>query len=188
MATEQKFEIYGLKETLDLFRQLQDEIGDKKARSKVLLPALKEAMKPVLYAAKNMAASNESNLLQNSLMIMAKRPNARDRKSIYITSTDTVVCFVTTKPIPKKLKTKFRDTTARTSQSEEEYNKQRRAFYEANGYHYDARAVANEFGTAKRPAKPFLRPALEYQAQNVTTLLGMILKRKIEQYRSKNAK
>ena len=31
-----------------VFRELADEIGDKKANSKILIPAVRESMKPVL--------------------------------------------------------------------------------------------------------------------------------------------
>ena len=48
------------------------------------------------------------------------------------------------------------------------------------------RSAANEFGTAKMAAQPFLRTSLESQAQAVSATLGQILKQKIEQYRSRN--
>ena len=68
-----------------------------------------------------------------------------------------------------------------------EIRSEAKKFYGAHNIFYDARAVVNEFGTANRPAKPYLRPALEGQAEFVADLLGQILKQKIEKYRSKTA-
>jgi len=47
-----KFAVNGLKETLDAFKEFQEQFGDKDAKSKVLIPAVREAMKPVLAMAK----------------------------------------------------------------------------------------------------------------------------------------
>ena len=69
-----KFEVEGLKETLEAFTQLQNEIGDKDAKSKVLIPAVRDAMKPVLAMAKAMAPK-DTGLLERSLYITARRPS-----------------------------------------------------------------------------------------------------------------
>mgnify|MGYP003338519765 CR=1 FL=1 len=67
-----------------------------------------------------------------------------------------------------------------------EYKRARKAYFAEQGYLADGRAAANEFGTAKMAAQPFLRTSLESQAQAVSATLGQILKQKIEQYRSRN--
>lgn len=176
-----KFQITGLKETLQVFQDLENEIGDKKARSKVLIPAVKEAMKPVLAMAKGSApydnSSNHSGVhLRDTLTIVGRKPTKNDKKSRYVTQTDTVIAIVTTKPIPKKLK----------KQTVGMNKKERKNFYTASGVIYDGRAVANEFGTAKMAGHPFMRPALESQVLTVSARLGEILKQKIEQYKAKN--
>jgi hypothetical protein len=56
---------------------------------------------------------------------------------------------------------------------------------EFRGFKSDARAVAQEFGTSNVPAQPYLRPALESNAQSTVNRLATILKRRIEQYRAK---
>jgi hypothetical protein len=60
---------------------------------------------------------------------------------------------------------------------------QKKKFYASKNALYDARAVANEFGTANMPAQPFMRVSLESQSSMVATRLGEILRQKIEQYR-----
>lgn len=196
-----KFEITGLKETLEIFKILEDEIGDKTARSKVLIPAVKEAMKPVLNMAKALSPVDTS-ALKNTLTISARRPTKKDKKSKYINEGDMVVAIVTTKNIPKKLKNAFKESHAdlinsasmfdKGSKNRNDLNKiissKKRKFFAEKGMPYDARAVANEFGTANMPAKPFMRPAMESQAMTVSNSLGNIIKQKIEQYRSKSLK
>jgi HK97 gp10 family phage protein len=176
-----KFAINGLSETLEVFRLLEEEIGDKKARSKVLIPAAKEAMKTVLTAAKKDAPYDDSPdhtglHLKNSLSIFARRPTRNDKRSLYVSKTDSVIAMVTTKPIPKKLK----------KQTVGMKRKEAKKFYASKGIIYDGRAIANEFGTAKMAAQPFMRPALESNAGIVISRLGEILKQKIEQYKAKN--
>lgn len=173
MATT--FEITGLKETLQVFQDLENEIGDKKARSKVLIPSVREAMKPVLTMAKSLSPK-DTGLLERTLTIVGRRPSHNDKKSKYITKSDAVIAIVTTKPIPKKLK---KQTVGMTKS-------ERKKFYESKNRIYDARAVANEFGTANMSAKPFMRISLESQSSMVAAKLGEILRQKIEQYRAKN--
>ena len=169
------FEITGLQETLQLFQDLEGEIGDKRARSKVLIPAVKEAMKPVLSMAKGLSPK-DTGLLAQSLITVARRPTNKDKKSKYINNSDSAIAIVTTKPIPKKLK----------QQSSGMSRGEKKKFYASKGSLYDARAIANEFGTAKMAANPFMRVSLESQAALVATKLGEIIKQKIEKYRSKS--
>jgi len=175
------FEITGLKETLAVFQQLQNEIGDKQGKSKILIPAVKMAMKPVLSMAKSLApydnsAGHQGVHLRDTLSIVGRKPTNKDMKSKYIKKTDTVIAIVTSKKIPAKLK------KAGKSMSKE----QRKIFYHSMNQLTDGRAAFNEFGTAKMAGKPFMRPSMETQASNVAISLGEILKQKIENYRSKN--
>jgi HK97 gp10 family phage protein len=189
------FQITGMKETLEVFQLLENEIGDKKARSKVLIPAVKEAMKPVLVMAKSTAPYDDSTNhlgvhLRDTLTIVGRKPTRNDKKSKYINQTDTVIAIVTSRPIPKKLKTEMWESTKHLykgkGEDNKEFNKARKNFYLSKGSIYDGRAMFQEFGTARMSARPFMRPALESQAISVSTKLGEILKNKIEQYRSKN--
>ena len=177
MATISKFEITGMQDTLQVFQDLANEIGDKKATSKVLIPAVREAMRPVLAAAKILVPKGDTKLLVDSLIIRAKRPNSKDKKSNYVKNSDMVIATVSTKPISKKHKKEFKAKNNTVTKKE---------FYESKGYFYDARAVAMEFGTKDVAPKPYLRPALESQSNAVAMKLGEIIKNKIEKYKAKN--
>tara|TARA_R110000868_G_scaffold169212_1_gene404167 strand:+ start:138 stop:611 length:474 start_codon:yes stop_codon:yes gene_type:complete len=141
-----------------VFRELADEIGDKKANSKILIPAVREAMKPVLAKARTDAPVDTGGL-KRSLQVEARRPNRRDKRSKYIANTDTVISLVTTAPGKKLAKL---------------------------GIKSDARAIAQEFGTAKHPAHPYLRVALESQSTSVVNNLAQILARRIDKYKKAN--
>ena len=141
-----------------VFRELADEIGDKKATSKILIPAVREAMKPVLAKARTDAPVDTGGL-KRSLQVEARRPNRKDKRSKYITNTDTVISLVTTAPGKKLAKL---------------------------GIKSDARAIAQEFGTARNPAHPYLRAALESQSTSVVNNLAGILARRIDKYKKAN--
>jgi len=141
-----------------VFRELADEIGDKKANSKILVPAVREAMKPVL--AKAIAeAPEDTGGLKRSLQVEARRPNRKDKRSKYIASTDTVISLVTTASGKKLAKL---------------------------GIKSDARAMAQEFGTARNPKHSYLRVALESESQNTVKTLAEILARRIDKYKKAN--
>ena len=141
-----------------VFRELADEIGDKKANSKILIPAVRESMKPVLAKARADAPVDTGGL-KRSLQVEARRPNRNDKRSKYIASTDTVISLVTTAPGKKLAKL---------------------------GIKSDARAIAQEFGTARNPAHPYLRAALESQSTSVVNNLAGILARRIDKYKKAN--
>lgn len=197
---ESRFEVKGLKETLEAFTQLQNEIGDKDAKSKVLIPAARDAMKPVLAMAKAMVPK-DTGLLERSLYVTARRPTKKDMKSRYVSPKDSVISIVSTRPIPKKLKKefysqshignylnelgKYKKNSSERNAIYKKIKKEKKNFYESKNAFYDARGIANEFGTANMSANPFMRSSLESQAQSVSTLLGQILKLRIESYKPK---
>ena len=148
------FKLEGIGSVHAAFEELANEIGDKKATSKILVPAVREAMKPVLAKARANAPVDTGGL-KRSLQVEARRPNRKDKRSKYIVSTDTVISLVTTAPGKKLAKM---------------------------GIASDARAIAQEFGTARNPAQPYLRTALESQSTSVVNDLAKILARRIDQY------
>lgn len=140
--------------------QMERDFGYKEVESKVLVPAVREAMRPVLMAARGLVPK-DTGALARSLQIEARRPNSKDKRSRYIKDSDVVVAAITTAPGKKLAKM---------------------------GIKSDARAVAMEFGTAKVAAQPYMRDALESQSTPVVNTLATILGRRMEQYRAKNTK
>jgi HK97 gp10 family phage protein len=180
------YKIQGLKDVLAAFEELATDIGDKKARSRILVPAAREAMKPVLTMAR-MNAPKDTGDLARTMQIEARRPTRKDIRSKYITEKDTVIALVTTKAFPKKLKKEFYEKNAELYKTDKaQYNRDLKERKRQVGVLSDARAIAQEFGTARNGAQPYLRPALESQADQTAKRLGEILARRINQYRIKN--
>jgi hypothetical protein len=179
------YTVEGLKDVLLAFDELAQEIGDKDAKSKILVPAAREAMRPVLTMAK-INAPKDTGDLSRTLQIEARRPTKRDMRSKYINETDSVIALITTKAFPKKLKKQFYEANASLYETNKEaYKKKLKETKKNLGFLSDARAIAQEFGTARNGAKPFLRPALESQSQSVAKKIGEILARRMNQYKAK---
>ena len=182
MATV-KWEIKGMDAALRNFDDLAEVIGDKKATSKVLIPAMREAMKPVLMAARELAPKDTGALAQH-LQVEARRPNKRDKRSLYVRPGDKVIALVTTKAFPKKLRKKWNEENK--DLTPEQHSKAFKKFALSKGFPYDARAVAQEFGSARNPAHPYMRTALESNATTVVEKLKQALGQRIDNYKMKH--
>ena len=176
------FKIEGLKEVLAAFDDLADQIGDKKATSQVLVPAVREAMQPVLSQAMANAPVDTGGL-RLSLQVEARRPTRRDRRSKYITETDTVIAAVTTASGKKLAQMSEGKGLLRARRKLKKLGYENADSFMGIGS--DARAIAQEFGTAHNPAHPYLRPAMESQSQQTAKRLGEIIGRRINQYKAK---
>lgn len=141
----------GFKELHDLLLEMANDIGYKKTARRVLVPAVKASMQPVLDMAKTLAPYDENNTttphLRDTLRLNARVPNDRDLRSMYIDENDAVIGIVSVKT--------------------------------------DKRGISQEFGNEQVSAQPYLRPAIESQAQRVIQNLGTFLTYKLQQYKSK---
>lgn len=162
----------GFKDFENLLDQINEDFGEKDAKN-ILRNAVRTAMKPVLQAARQnllMHGNVDTGQLLASLQIEARKPNARDKRSIYSTPTMIMIARVTVASGKK-----FVNKITKTKQKA----------------HSDARAFAIEFGTArwlKGSGKPFIRPALQSNAQLVTDSLAGSLKEALIKYKSKTMK
>lgn len=184
---ETRFEVNGVSDTLQVFEQLRDQVGDAKKTSRILTTVARQAMMPVLAMAKSLAPV-DTGMLQHSLTIWSGRPTRKDMASNYVKPTDSAIAKVMTRPIPKHLK---REISAKFGHllgtDKKAFNRERKKFLHSQNIFYDGRAIANEFGTAKREAKPYLRVSLESQQQTVAELAGMLLAQEIEKFKAKNS-
>jgi HK97 gp10 family phage protein len=176
--------LQGIGDVERAFKALEEEIGDKAARSKVLIPAVRDAMRPVLAAAQAKAPMDTGGL-KLSLQLEARRPTKKDRRSKYVTETDTVIAAVTTAS-GKKLKQMSQGKglkTARRRLVKMGMNADQASQF--TGIQSDARTIAQEFGTAQHGAQPYLRPALESLAQSTISTLSAKLAQHIEKFRKR---
>ena len=175
-----KWEVKGLDKLMLNLDDLADVIGDKKATSKVLIPALREAMKPALAAIRE-KAPKDTGAMAEHLWIEARRPNKRDKRSLYVRPGDKTIALVTTKAFPKKLKKQWHADNKDLSPSQRQ--KAFKKFALSTGFPYDARAIAQEFGTSRHPAQPFMRTEFAAQSSNVVNELARALKQRIDNYK-----
>lgn len=168
MADTVTFKIEGMKEFENLIKEIQEDFGEKDQK-KILNKAVRKSMASVLNAAKTRSPI-DTGALQASLRLEVRKPSRKDKRSKYVMPTDIVIGNVTTAPGNVLAKKKFMNVKSGKIQQ---------------GIESDARAIANEFGTASMPANPFLRPAMESQAGNVVNSLGDSLKAVLTKYRSK---
>jgi HK97 gp10 family phage protein len=149
MANEVK--TTGFKELEAVLVQMGEDLCYGKTASRVLIPAIKAAMQPVLQMAKSLAPYDETNTttthLRDTVRLNARTPSPRDQSSIYSEKGDIAIGIV----------------SVRT----------------------DKRGMSQEFGNAQVAAQPYLRPALESQANRVISILGSYLTYKLTQYKSK---
>lgn len=171
MADSVTFKVEGIKEFEDLLKEIQNDFGEKDAK-KILNKAVRQSMGHVLNAAKNLVPV-DTGALRASLRLEVRKPSRKDKRSRYVQDSDIVIGNVTTAPGNVLARTKF--TNVKTGQKQK-------------GIKSDARAIVNEFGTAKLPARPYLRPAMESQGPTTVSSLSSSLKTALEKYRSKKMK
>ena len=172
-------QLKGLGDVATVFKNLADDIGDKSATSKVLIPAVREAMQPVLRTAQGLVP-RDTGALALSLVVEARRPTRADKKSKYVNNSDVAIAAVTTAS-GRKLASMSEGKGL--VKSRKRLTKMGLDSSKFKGIPSDARAIAQEFGSASNPKHPYLRPAIESQAQTVVANLATILERRINKYR-----
>lgn len=179
--------VEGMPEFEQVIKEIQRDFSEQDAK-KILNKASFEAMIPVLNTAKDLAPKDTGNLA-NTLKIYSRRPTGKDKRSKYVSDTDTVIAMVTTKAFPRKLRKEFHSKYGELYRTNKKaYLKAKREFYESHGSFYDARAVTMEFGNAERGAKPYLRPALESKSPQVINNLKQTFKLVLEKYKARQAR
>lgn len=179
MAKSVTFKVQGLQELSETFSQMREDFGEKDSR-KTLQSATLKAMKNDVLPTAEVLVPVKTGLLQSALVASAKKPTSKDKRSVYVSQTDVVIGLVQTRAIPKKLKKQINELYGGLSKVE--YKKKRKQFLEERGHLFDARAIANEFGTANMSGKPFLRPALESKKEEVLNTLSSEFNKALRKY------
>jgi HK97 gp10 family phage protein len=163
-----KVSFVGFDEFGKLLKEMQSDFNEADQK-KILTNAVRKAMQPVLSQARALAPV-DTGALRASLRVEARKPSRKDKKSIYVKTNDVVIATVTTAPSNVLAKKQFLNLKTGKKQK---------------GIPSDARAIANEFGTAKHGAKPYMRPALESQTGIVLDDLAGSLRLALLKYKSR---
>jgi HK97 gp10 family phage protein len=163
----------GIQEFKELLEEIQDDFGPKDTKN-ILRNAARMAMQPVLETARALVPKDTGQLAA-SLQVESRKPTTKDRASKYVTPNDVVIGRVSVAP-GSKFKPKLFHNLHSNRKSLKQYAVM------------DGRAMFVEFGTAKMPAKPYLRPSLESNSGNVVADLGNTLGKTLEKYKAKQAR
>lgn len=101
----------GFKELEQVLVQMGEEMGYDAPARRVLVPAAKAAMQPVLMKALQLAPYDENNLegthMRDTLRVTAKQPNAKDKRSVYVDKNDAVIATVSVKTDKRGISQEF---------------------------------------------------------------------------------
>jgi len=109
MANEAK--LTGFKELNDVLVQMGEDFCYGKTASRVLIPAIKAALQPVLEKAKQLAPYDDKNHstphLMDTLRLNARTPTQKDQRSIYSEKNDVAIGIVTVKTDKRGMSQEF---------------------------------------------------------------------------------
>lgn len=160
MATE--FSVTGFDELFKKMDLLSEEIGKGKT-DKIYRNAMTYAMEPVLQDAKSFAPKDTGEM-SDRIYMRVHRPMSRDKGS---------QSFRGEMYIARVTVSSLRDDSVQNTI----LNKRGR--FQTVYSNKKPVGVSQEFGNARTPAKPFLRPALQMNIDNVQSRLGLSLFQKI---------
>lgn len=154
MSEARSFKVEGFDDLFRRMDQLAEEVGKTKT-DRIWKKAMSYAFTPVLEDARSNAPVDSGQLAKHIYM-KVQRPAARDKASLSYRG-ESLMVRVTSGP---KRDDSYKHTTI-TKTGKERVT-----------YTHRPVALANEFGTAEKPAKPYLRTALERNIQQVIERLG----------------
>jgi HK97 gp10 family phage protein len=160
MATE--FSVTGFDELFKKMDLLSEEIGKGKT-DKIYRNAMTYAMEPVLQDAKSFAPKDTGEM-SDRIYMRVHRPMSRDKGSQSFRG-EMYIARVTVSSLRD-------DSVQKTILN-------KRGRFQTVYSNKKPVGVSQEFGNARTPAKPFLRPALQMNIDNVQSRLGVSLFQKI---------
>lgn len=101
----------GFKELNDVLVQMGEDLCYGKTARRVLIPAIKTALQPVLEKARQLAPYDENNHstphLRDTLRLNARTPTPRDQRSIYSEPNDVAIGIVSVKTDKRGISQEF---------------------------------------------------------------------------------
>lgn len=112
MASESlTFKAEGFKELEEVLVQMGEDLCYGKTASRVLIPAIKVAIQPVLQAARQLAPYDESNTtsthLRDTLRVTVRTPKPKDLRSMYVDKDDIAIGIVSVKTDKRGISQEF---------------------------------------------------------------------------------
>lgn len=160
-----RFRVDGFEDLFKRMDEIKDEVGTGRT-NKIWRNILGEAMRPVLESAKQLAPRNTGQLEEHIYMKVHK-PQNRDKASKYYDG-EMFMARVT--------------SGTRRETDIYRYVVNKRGKLQTVIANRKPVGVSQEFGNARTPAHPFLRPALEMNYEKVISKMGHMLRIFVESY------
>lgn len=111
MADHITFKAEGFKELEEVLVQMGNELGYDKASRRVLVPAVKSALDPVLTQARFLSPYDEKNSsdhhMRDTLKIHARNPTTKDQRSGFVERGDAVIGTVSVRTDQRAISQEF---------------------------------------------------------------------------------
>ena len=169
MSAELAFKAEGFEDLFRKMDELKEEIGKGKT-DKIWRTAMKYAFEPVHQDAKTYAPA-DTHQLEEHIYMKVHRPMARDKSGKAYTAGEIYMARVTASTI--------RDDTIY------KFIVNKRGKLQTIVVNKKPVPVSQEFGNARTPAHPFLRPALDNNLDRVQSRLGWAIWQQIEKFGKK---
>lgn len=169
MASDLSFKATGFEDLFARMDALKEEIGKGKT-DKIWRTAMKYAIEPVHQDAKAYAPAR-THQLEEHIYMKVHRPMARDKAGKAYQQGEIYMARVTVSTL--------RDDTV----YESVLNKNNK--FQTVTKNKKPVPVSQEFGNARTPAHPFLRPALEHNLDRVQSRLGWAIWQQLEKFGKK---
>jgi len=178
--------VYGAQELAYLLEQISKDYGVESADKNVLIPAAKTAMTIVLNAAKaNLKPGHgyDTGQLQRTLRVDARLAKPKDQRSMYVKPTDLVIAQVSAILEGKDI------SDGRAMFVEYGTKNHNKTMAMPKGLSKRGQlALQREFGSARMAPRPYLRPALEKNQDEVAEKLKIEIQNQITKYKAKQSK
>jgi HK97 gp10 family phage protein len=188
----------GFSELKYVLDQMRIEFGVQDSRKNVLIPAAKNAMKIVLQAAKNNLVPGhglDTGQLKKTLRVSARAVTGKDLRSGYVKPGDVVISTVSAKLVKNYVPSatgkggikNIGDVSDARAIAVEFGTKNKNKNVDVKGLSKrSALALQRELGTVRMEARPYLRPALEKNYNQVSKRLSEEIVLVLAKYKAKN--
>jgi HK97 gp10 family phage protein len=165
MAIQHSFKIEGFDALTAALNDMKEEIGKQKT-DKIWREAVTRGAEPILAAVKA-AAPQDTGQLKDRIYMKVRRPKARDKSGKFYAGEEYMARIIASP---------LRDESYR------HFIVNKKGRLQSVWRNKKPVAISQEYGNARVPAKPFLRPGLNNAANSAVQIVKMFLSIKINEY------
>ena len=170
MAVQHSFQVSGFDALTAALNEMKEEIGKQKT-DRIWREAVRRGAEPILDAVKA-AAPEDTGQLKMRIYMKVRRPKARDKTGKFYDGEEYLARIIASPLRDESYKTLIVNRKGRL---------------QSVWRNKKPVAISQEYGNARVPGKPFLRPGLRAASESAVNIVKMFLSIKINEYvRAKN--